>query len=215
MTAMAGEARAGLLDVVTRRRAVFLDRDGVLNRAYVDDGVPIPPRPADRLELLPGVVEACSAFAEAGLALVVVTNQPDLARGALEPAELDAMHERLRREALPLDDVVVCPHDGMEGCWCRKPRPGMILDAARRLDLDLDHSVAVGDRWRDIDAAHRAGVASVWIDWGLGRAAPRLAGRTFWLSRAGTGSCPDGLRRRQRRLTGSGNATRPNLELHT
>lgn len=151
---------------MTGRRAVFLDRDGVLNRAYLDNGVPVPPRTADRLELLPGVAETCRAFAERGLALVVVTNQPDLARGALQQTELDAMHGLLR-EALPLDDIVVCPHDGKEGCWCRKPRPGMILDAARRLGLDLDHSVAVGDRWRDIDAAHRAGVASVWIDWGL------------------------------------------------
>ena len=151
---------------MTARRAVFLDRDGVLNRAFVDDGVPLPPRTVADFGLLPGVVETCTAFADAGLALVVVTNQPDLARGALEPAELEAMHERLRQE-LPLDDIVVCPHDGKEGCWCRKPRPGMILDAARRLRLDLDHSVAVGDRWRDIDAAHRAGVASVWIDWGL------------------------------------------------
>jgi D-glycero-D-manno-heptose 1,7-bisphosphate phosphatase len=149
------------------RRAVFLDRDGVLNRAFVEDGLPVPPRSLDRLDLLAGVVEACTAFAEAGLALVVVTNQPDVARGALDPAVLDAMHQRLREE-LPLDDIVVCPHDGKEGCWCRKPRPGMILDAARRLDLDLDHSVAVGDRWRDIDSAHRAGVASVWIDWGHG-----------------------------------------------
>jgi D-glycero-D-manno-heptose 1,7-bisphosphate phosphatase len=148
------------------RRAVFLDRDGVLSRAYVEDGIPVPPRTLDRFELLPGVAETCRAFADAGLALVVVTNQPDLARGALDPRQLDAMHERLRGE-VPLDDIVVCPHDGHEGCWCRKPRPGMILDAARRLDLDLDHSVAVGDRWRDIDAAHRAGVASVWIDWGL------------------------------------------------
>jgi D-glycero-D-manno-heptose 1,7-bisphosphate phosphatase len=151
---------------VTGRRAVFLDRDGVLNRAYVEEGVPVPPRSPDRFELLPGVVETCTAFAEAGLALVVVTNQPDLARGTLDPAVLAAMHARLREE-LPLDDIVVCPHDGNEGCWCRKPRPGMILDAARRLELDLDHSAAVGDRWRDIDAAHRAGVASVWIDWGL------------------------------------------------
>ena len=68
------------------------------------------------------------------------------------------MHRRLRAE-LPLDDVVVCPHDDADGCGCRKPRPGMILDAARRLELDLDRSVAVGDRWRDIEAAHRAGVA--------------------------------------------------------
>ena len=152
---------------MTGRPAVFLDRDGVLNRAYVEDGVPVPPRTVARFELLPGVAETCRAFAEAGLALVVVTNQPDLARGALDPAELDAMHVRLRAE-LPLDDVVVCPHDGKEGCWCRKPRPGMILDSARRLDLDLDHSVGVGDRWRDVDAAHRAGIHAVHVDWGLG-----------------------------------------------
>ena len=163
---------------MTGRPAVFLDRDGVLNRAYVEDGVPVPPRTVARFELLPGVAETCRAFAEAGLALVVVTNQPDLARGALDPAELDAMHVRLRAE-LPLDDVVVCPHDGKEGCWCRKPRPGMILDAARRLGLDLDHSVAVGDRWRDVDAAHRAGVASVWIDWGLGEPLQDSPGARF------------------------------------
>lgn len=151
---------------MTARPAVFLDRDGVLNQAFVVAGVPTPPRRLEDFNILPGVVETCHALADAGLALVVVTNQPDLARGALDPEVLDAMHAVLLEE-LPLDDIVVCPHDGREGCWCRKPRPGMILDAARRLDLDLDRSVAVGDRWRDIDAAHRAGVASVWIDWGL------------------------------------------------
>jgi D-glycero-D-manno-heptose 1,7-bisphosphate phosphatase len=76
------------------------------------------------------------------------------------------MHEAMLA-ALPLDDVVVCPHDSHDGCWCRKPRPGMILDAARRLDVDLDRSVGVGDRWRDVDAAHRAGIHAVFVDWGL------------------------------------------------
>jgi D-glycero-D-manno-heptose 1,7-bisphosphate phosphatase len=154
---------------VSRRPAVFLDRDGVLNRAFVQGATPVPPRRREDFELLPGVVETCRAFAEAGLALVVVTNQPDLVRGSLDPAELEAMHETLRA-ALPLDDVVVCPHDSSEGCWCRKPRPGMILDAARRLGLDLDHSVGVGDRWRDVEAAHRAGIHAVHIDWGHGEA---------------------------------------------
>ena len=152
---------------MTRRPGVFLDRDGVLNRSFVEGTTPVPPRQRSEFELLPGVVEACRAFADAGLALVVVTNQPDLARGALDPAELEAMHDLLRAE-LPLDDVVVCPHDSHEGCWCRKPRPGMILDAARRLGLDLDRSVGVGDRWRDVDAAHRAGIHAVYVDWGLG-----------------------------------------------
>jgi D-glycero-D-manno-heptose 1,7-bisphosphate phosphatase len=163
---------------VNRRPGVFLDRDGVLNQAFVTDGVPTPPRRLEELRLLAGVAETCRSFADAGLALVVVTNQPDLARGALDPEELEKMHALLRSE-LPLDDIVVCPHDGVEGCWCRKPRPGMILDAARRLDLDLDRSVAVGDRWRDIDAAHRAGVASVWIDWGLGEPLRDAPGARF------------------------------------
>ncbi len=97
----------------------------------------------------------------------MVTNQPDLARGALtRPSSRRCTRGSARQ--LPLDDIVVCPHDDDDGCWCRKPRPGMILDAARRLGLDLDRSVGVGDRWRDVDAAHRAGVAPSTIDWGLG-----------------------------------------------
>jgi D-glycero-D-manno-heptose 1,7-bisphosphate phosphatase len=152
---------------VSRRAAVFLDRDGVLNRAFARDGVPTPPRTADEFELLPGVVEACTAFADAGLALVVVTNQPDLTRGTLDPELLEGFHALLR-DRLPLDDIVVCPHSGHEGCWCRKPRPGMILDAARRHELDLDRSVGVGDRWRDIESARRAGVVAVHVDGGHG-----------------------------------------------
>jgi D-glycero-D-manno-heptose 1,7-bisphosphate phosphatase len=149
---------------VNRRPAVFLDRDGVLNEAFLDNGTPVPPRVVADFRLLPGVTEACRAFSEAGLVLVVVTNQPDISRGSLRQGELDAMNERLRK-VLPIDDICVCPHDNAEGCPCRKPRPGMIMDAARRLGLDLNRSVAVGDRWRDIDAARRAGVHSVHIEW--------------------------------------------------
>jgi D-glycero-D-manno-heptose 1,7-bisphosphate phosphatase len=149
------------------RAAVFLDRDGVLNEAHVERGVPRPPGSPEAFRLLPGVAEACARLKEAGLLLVVVTNQPDLSRGTLAPADLDAMHRRLRAE-LPLDDVVVCGHDDAHGCPCRKPRPGMILDAARRLAIDLNRSVCVGDRWRDIEAGKRAGVRTVLIEWGHG-----------------------------------------------
>ena len=97
--------------------------------------------------------------------LVVVTNQPDVARGALAPADLDAIHDRLRAE-LPIEHVWVCPHDDLDGCPCRKPLPGMILDAALRLGLDLERSAAVGDRWRDIEAARAAGVHAVFVDHG-------------------------------------------------
>lgn len=146
---------------------MFLDRDGVLNASRVVGGVPVPPRDAASFELLDGVEEACTRLAEAGLALVVITNQPDIARGRLSITEVDEMH-RILREHLPLTEVVVCPHDDADGCSCRKPRPGMILDAAQRLGLDLSRSVGVGDRWRDIEAAKAAGLPAVHIDWGHG-----------------------------------------------
>jgi D-glycero-D-manno-heptose 1,7-bisphosphate phosphatase len=147
---------------VTRRPAVFLDRDGVLNETGTRDGVPIPPPTAEQLHLLPGAGEACEFLAAAGLVLVVITNQPDVSRGTLEKAELERIHHRLN-ELVSLDAIYVCPHDDADGCPCRKPRPGMILQAAAELELDLNHSVLVGDRWRDIEAAERARVRAVHI----------------------------------------------------
>ena len=145
------------------RPAVFLDRDGVLTEAFVRDGVPAPPRSLAEFRLLPGVTEACSALRQAGFVLVVVTNQPDIARGRQARAEVDKMNERLR-SLVPLDEICVCPHDDADGCACRKPKPGMLLDAASRLGLDLARSVSVGDRWRDIEAARRAGVTAIHVD---------------------------------------------------
>jgi D-glycero-D-manno-heptose 1,7-bisphosphate phosphatase len=142
--------------------AVFLDRDGVLNRSFDEDGTPVPPRRLADFELLPGVSAACHRLSEAGLLLVVVTNQPDVSRGTLARSDLDAIHDRLR-ELLPVDDVRVCTHDDQDDCACRKPRPGMILDAAAELGIDLARSVLVGDRWRDIEAARNARVRSVLI----------------------------------------------------
>ena len=159
-------------------RAVFLDRDGVLNASTVVDGVPRPPRRAEDFRLLPGVAEACLRLRDAGLLLVVVTNQPDVARGTLAREDLDAIHDRLRRD-LPIEHVWVCPHDDEDGCPCRKPRPGMILDAAARLGIDLNHSAAVGDRWRDVEAAYRAGVRAVFVDHGYSEPIPREPDATF------------------------------------
>jgi D-glycero-D-manno-heptose 1,7-bisphosphate phosphatase len=152
---------------LTGRPAVFLDRDGVLNEVDVRDGVPYPPPDAPALRLLPGVVEACERLHDLGFALVVVTNQPDIARGRQTRAEVDRMHAVLRAR-LPLDDVVVCPHDDTDGCACRKPAPGMILQAAQRLGLDLRRSFCVGDRWRDVEAARRAGVIAIHVDYHYG-----------------------------------------------
>jgi len=157
--------------VTGTRAAVFLDRDGVLNEVELRDGIPHPPAGAEQLRLLPGVVEACNRLRDLGFALIVVTNQPDIARGKQTRDEVDLMHDVLRRQ-LPLDEIVVCTHDDVDDCRCRKPRPGMILDAAARLDVDLAESVCVGDRWRDVEAGKRAGVMAIFVDRGYGERRP-------------------------------------------
>jgi len=146
------------------RRAVFLDRDGVLNRAPVLDGKPTSPHRPEELEILPGVREALAALRAAGYLLIVVTNQPDVARGLQKRAMVAAINRRLQQE-LPLDSVRVCYHDDPDGCPCRKPKPGMILQAAQDFDVDLRASFMVGDRWRDIEAGRRAGCRTVLIDY--------------------------------------------------
>jgi D-glycero-D-manno-heptose 1,7-bisphosphate phosphatase len=153
------------------RRAVFLDRDGVLNRATVVDGIPHPPASVAELELLPGVEEACRGLHEAGLLLIVVTNQPDVARGTKTIDEVEALNRELAAR-LPLDEIRVCPHDDPDECGCRKPAPGMLLDAAREHGIELAKSVMVGDRWRDIEAGKRAGCKTVFVSAGYSERPP-------------------------------------------
>lgn len=146
-------------------RAVFLDRDGVLVRTLVGEGAPRSARTVGELELLPDVEEACTLLKEAGFVLVVVTNQPEIARGSVNVETVMRQNDVLRA-ALPLDEIVVCPHDDQDGCVCRKPQPGMLVDAAARLDLDLGSSFMVGDRWRDVEAGRRAGCRVIFVDRG-------------------------------------------------
>lgn len=150
---------------MTARRAVFLDRDGVLNRAVEREGRPHPPASAAELDVADGAAEACEALREAGLALIVVSNQPDVARHIQAPAEVDAIHAELFKH-VPVDDVYVCFHDDADGCGCRKPAPGLLQAAAERHGLDLPASFMVGDRWRDVEAGRRAGCRTVFIDHG-------------------------------------------------
>jgi D-glycero-D-manno-heptose 1,7-bisphosphate phosphatase len=156
------------------RPAIFLDRDGVLNEVELLHGKPSPPAGVEQLRLLPGVGRACNRLRDLGFALIVVTNQPDIARGKRTRDEVDRMHDELRAR-LPLDEIVVCAHDDIDDCPCRKPRPGMILDAATRLGLNLEHSVCIGDRWRDVEAGKRAGVMAIFVDRGYSERRPTNA----------------------------------------
>jgi D-glycero-D-manno-heptose 1,7-bisphosphate phosphatase len=140
--------------------AVFLDRDGVLNCVTVKDGVPHPPEHLDEFVFQTGVAEALHHLREAGFPLVVVTNQPDVARGTQTRERVEEMNEHVRAE-LPVLDVLTCYHDTADGCSCRKPKPGLLLAAARRWRLDPGRSFLIGDRWSDIAAGQAAGCRTV------------------------------------------------------
>jgi D-glycero-D-manno-heptose 1,7-bisphosphate phosphatase len=150
-----------------RARAVFLDRDGVINRALEREAKPYPPRSLAEFEILPEVPTACAKLKAAGFLLVVVTNQPDVGRGTLKQEIVETIHAEMCRR-LPIDRVEVCYHSGQgqSDCDCRKPKPGMLLRAAKELGIDLAQSWMVGDRWRDIDCGHAAGCRTIFIDRG-------------------------------------------------
>jgi D-glycero-D-manno-heptose 1,7-bisphosphate phosphatase len=131
----------------------------------VKDGRPYPPRLLGELEILPGVTEAIRSLKEAGFLAVVVSNQPDVARGTMPRETVESMNRHLGA-TLGIDRFQVCYHDDNDNCHCRKPKPGLLLDAATQLGIELRESFLVGDRWRDVAAGKAAGCRSVWIDCG-------------------------------------------------
>ncbi len=168
-----------------KRRAVFLDRDGVLNRPVVRDGRPFPPATLSEFELFDDVVEGCGRLKAAGFLLIVITNQPDVGRGTQDQRMVEVMHQELCRRIPSLDAIGVCYHGGErygQPCPCRKPQPGMILNAAAEWQLDLASSYLIGDRWRDVDCAHAAGCRAIFLDRGYAetlRDIPDFTATTF------------------------------------
>lgn len=150
---------------MTQARAVFLDRDGVINRATIRNGIPHSPSRVEQLEILPGVKEALLRLRAAGFRLVVVTNQPDVARGRMSRESVESVNAVLSSN-LAIDEFRVCFHDDADDCRCRKPRHGMITDAARDAGINIADSYLVGDRWRDIEAGKAAGCATILVDAG-------------------------------------------------
>jgi D-glycero-D-manno-heptose 1,7-bisphosphate phosphatase len=143
--------------------AVFLDRDGVLVREIVIDGIARAPLRLEDFHLLAEAPDQVRRLQAAGLQCFVFTNQPEVARGLLPRDVLEAMHFELR-QATGVDGIMVCPHDESDGCLCRKPRPGMLTDVATTAGIGLDESFVVGDRWRDVDAGKAVGCYSILIE---------------------------------------------------
>jgi D-glycero-D-manno-heptose 1,7-bisphosphate phosphatase len=149
---------------VPQRRAVFLDRDGVINRKLPGDRYVTAP---SEFQLLPGVAEALAIMRELGFLLVVTTNQRGVGRGFMTPEDLDRVHLHMEKElakhGIRFDGVYHCPHRRREACSCRKPEPGMLLAAGKELSLDLANSYMAGDSATDIEAGRRAGAHTVLI----------------------------------------------------
>jgi D-glycero-D-manno-heptose 1,7-bisphosphate phosphatase len=158
------------------KRAVFLDRDGVINANLERDGRPVAPRTLAEFRLLPGVEDAVRRLKARGYVVVVITNQPDVASGLTERHTVDAMHGHIRAR-LAVDDIKVCFHSDTAGCECRKPKPGMILAAAAEHGIDLARSYMIGDRWRDTAAGRAAGCTTIFIDYGYTQDGPNLPHR--------------------------------------
>jgi D-glycero-D-manno-heptose 1,7-bisphosphate phosphatase len=145
-------------------RAVFIDRDGVINESMQRDGLPVAPTRLEDFRLLPGVEDALARLKQAGFLLVVVTNQPDIATGRASRAVVEAMNDQIM-DRLPIDDIRVCAHVNADNCDCRKPKPGLLLEAAKEHAIELSQSWMIGDRWRDVGAGQAAGCRTVFIDY--------------------------------------------------
>lgn len=146
------------------RKALFLDRDGVLNHTNLINGKPHPPSSKSELRIIAGVVDLLKASKKNGYMHIVITNQPDVARGITSRAWVEEVNDFLKAH-LPIDLFKVCYHDDSDGCTCRKPLPGAILEAAREFNIDLSNSYMIGDRWKDISAGQAAGCKTIFIDY--------------------------------------------------
>ncbi|MFP5384879.1 MAG: D-glycero-alpha-D-manno-heptose-1,7-bisphosphate 7-phosphatase [Bacteriovoracia bacterium] len=145
------------------KKAVFLDRDGVLNKTIFRFGKPRAPYTLEEFELLPGVKEGTEILLKHGFLLIVVTNQPDVARGWVSRDAVDEVNKKLR-ELLQVHDLKACFHTDDDNCNCRKPQPGMLVEAAREWSVDLKKSFMVGDRISDVEAGKAAGCRTILID---------------------------------------------------
>lgn len=144
------------------RRAVFLDRDGVLVETFVRNGAPFAATTLDEFHIAPDAAHQVRRLHDAGLLCILFTNQPEIARGNVSMDTVLAMHDQLQR-TVELDAIRLCPHDDDAKCDCRKPQPGMLLSAKAEFDIELSRSFVIGDRWRDIDAGAAAGCTTILV----------------------------------------------------
>jgi len=146
-----------------KEKAIFLDRDGVINRVILREGKPYSPRKLEEFVFNDGIKESVHKMKELGYRVFVTSNQPDIARGEISADLIEKISEKMRLE-LPLDDIYVCPHDDFHNCLCRKPKPGMLTKAAEEWQINLGLSFMIGDTWKDMEAGKAAGCRTILLD---------------------------------------------------
>ena len=154
------------------KKSVFLDRDGVINKAYIKNGLPVSPNSLNELEILPGVRESIIKLKKLNFVCLVVTNQPDVSRKKIDKNSVIQMNNFLKNE-IALDDIFVCYHDDSDNCNCRKPKPGLLLQAGKKWDVDFKKSFMIGDRWRDIQAGEKVGCKTIFLDYKYNEKKPK------------------------------------------
>jgi D-glycero-D-manno-heptose 1,7-bisphosphate phosphatase len=147
-----------------KKRCVFLDRDGVINQSIIVNKKPFSPRTKSEFKFIPNIKNLISKIVELNFYTIIITNQPDIATAHLDEEMLKYFHDKIRRK-IPITDIFVCRHISSQNCFCRKPKPGLILEAAKKYNIDLKKSYLIGDRWKDINAANEVGCHSIFIDY--------------------------------------------------
>jgi D-glycero-D-manno-heptose 1,7-bisphosphate phosphatase len=165
--------------------AVFLDRDGVLNRGFVKDGKSYAPRSIKEFRLLPYAAVSVKKLREAGYLVIVVTNQPDINNGLITRETVDEMHLKLKNKTL-VNDIFLCPHSRKENCNCRKPKSGMLIEASQKYNINLKKSFMIGDRASDIAAGIEAGCRTIFINRRYNETAPLNQEITFFSIKSAT-----------------------------
>ena len=152
-------------------RAIFLDRDGVINNSIIIDGKPHAPKILDQFNFIDGVKHSLKIFKQKGYLNIIITNQPDVNANLLDKDILEKMHQKIFKE-LQIDDIFVCVHRADENCECRKPKPGLIYESVKKWKIDLRSSYLIGDRWRDIDLANFLCIENFFIDYNYNEKKP-------------------------------------------
>jgi D-glycero-D-manno-heptose 1,7-bisphosphate phosphatase len=150
---------------ITSRQAVFLDRDGILNKSIIKQGKPYPPENLEEVVIHDEVKQGIRLLKNEGLLLIMITNQPDIARNKTTEKNVNSINNFVKH-ILNLDDIFMCVHDDNDNCNCRKPKPGMIIDAQKKWNIELNGSFLVGERWKDISAGKKMNLITFFLDLG-------------------------------------------------